>query len=122
MSIETYQTTAAADVLAKTGMPTWKNGMMQFRLLVSDREFCVERSRPKHLSVHAAADYMALCLLRDHLRQWLAKKLICLSTKYGGWNTMEYGFWDDTPGWKWFDDEDEALLASVREVLGTEAE
>ena len=98
MSIETYQTTAAAEVLAKIGMPTWENGMMQFRLLVSDREFCVERSRPKHLSVHAAADYLALCLLRDHLREWLAER-------------AELAEWEDY---------DEALLASVRAAMKKE--
>ena len=133
MSIETYQTTAAAEVLAKIGMPTWENGMMQFRLLVSDREFCVEQSRPKHLSVHAAADYLALCLLRDHLREWLAERNIVLDKSYGAGphghtahkgddSLCTNGQWGDVAGAELaeWEDYDEALLASVRAAMEKE--
>ena len=42
----------------------------------------------------------------------LDKSLVCLSTKYGGWRTMDYGYCV-ADRWMWFDDEDEMLLTAV---------
>ena len=129
MSIETYQTTAAAEVLAKIGMPTWKDGMVQFRLLVSDGEFCVERSRPTHLSVQASADHVALCLLRNHLREYTENRgghMPCRAiSRYdvADCRRVPCRRWS-LPGAHdrlvWYEDYDEALLASVRAAMEKE--
>jgi len=99
MAIETYQTDEARKLLGRIGWPEWEEGIVKFRLVYGDGEICLSRQiQGKHRAVHGIADHIALCLLRNHLLEYI----------YNSDPIDGPILW--TPG------DDEALLAAAAEV------
>jgi hypothetical protein len=108
--IETYQTDAAQAILGKVGWPEWTEDGSTHHL--GHRE---DRSgRFSYSSVNpigqgwGMGSHLALCLLRNHLREWLAKR---------GKGVAYHADVDDSGPDLLATDYDEALLARAGDVL-----
>jgi len=75
MSIETYQTDRARAILDRIGWPEWNNAdKTHFRLSfdsVTDTGWWGDATVPDSSWNTEIDDHIALCILRNHLREWL---------------------------------------------------
>jgi len=120
MSIDTYETDRARAILDRIGWPEWNNAdKTHFRLSfdsVTDTGWWGDATVPDSSWNTEIDDHIALCILRNHLREWL--------NKHGGGPAENirkgkvYWLVSATVGCPMrFDDYDEALLARAEQVL-----
>jgi len=112
--IDAYQTKEAIALLERIGLPEWEEGMIRFRFLICDVEFCIEQHiKGKHRSVHVCSDYVALCLIRNRLREWLQSHHVAVVFTHIHDKTYAY---IETRGYTDHADYDIALLAGGYEI------
>ena len=120
--IDTYQTDRARAILDKIGWPEWKDcrrGEMRLRLFwdaAIGRLFIHEANGVLEGDA-SISDHLALCLLRNHLREWLTTRGRSVGFDADAPSKIEYYVWDLRGGYTIYHDYDEALLAAAEALL-----
>ena len=71
MSIDTYKTKRALAILERIGWPEWGDGLASRRLFYDVQWTMPWRQKPPYSTDYGIHPHLALCLLRNHLREWL---------------------------------------------------
>jgi len=116
MAIETYKTDEARELLERIGMPTWNLVCADSarHLIFRDGRWEIWKGWPTGSHVYTTS-HIALCLLRNYLREWLQKyhaAVIFTHVENGN-----YAYIETASGLcRMFDDYDEALLAAAEKA------
>jgi len=100
MPIETYQTDEALALLARIGWPEWEDHNIMYALAWDGKFFQIDFQGKGHGARFKVASHVALCIIRNHLREWL--------DEHGPWTMC-------------CDNYDQGLLEEVQEILDREA-
>ena len=125
-----YQTPAAIALLDKIGRPEWREGEYVRRLFPQADaawpiRLWIERHGGFWSNLCSVADHVALCLLRNHLREYAERADVWMDARINQADTVEYFVYDNRSGTDQGDDclvdsfldYDEALLAAAHAVM-----